>query len=499
MSLAAGARLGPYEVVAPLGAGGMGEVYQARDTRLGRTVAIKVLPARLSAASDSRHRFELEARTISALNHPHICTLYDIGEHAGSTYLVMERLEGETLAQRLGRGALPTRQAIEIGSQVADALDTAHKRGIVHRDIKPGNIMLTPSGVKLLDFGLAKLVDEHLVETRSVEPTRTVDAPLTDPGAAVGTVAYMSPEQATGEDVDARSDLFSLGVVLYEMATRHQPFAGATAAAVFDAILHKVPTTPVRLNPEMPAGLERIIDKALEKDRDMRYQTAADLRGDLNRLKRDSDSGHDAAVAHPTAAGVGRFMAGSVRRRWLTWTVAACAIAAATAVVAFIMFGRREPPVEAMPRLANAAMLTSALGVEDYPNWSPDGRAMVYQSDQSGNWDIWVTQVGTRQAVNRTEDCAADDLRPTWSPDGQWIAFFSMREGGGYFVMPGVGGKARKVASWPPGDPYPTAAQWSPDAAQIVYARGQYQCAVARDPDAGQRCVQETAASAETP
>jgi eukaryotic-like serine/threonine-protein kinase len=473
VSLAAGARLGPYEIVALLGAGGMGEVYKATDTRLGRTVAIKILPEHLNAESDRRHRFEREAKAISALSHPNICTLYDIGQHEGAIYLVMEHLEGETLAQRLRRAALPIRQVIDIGAQIVDALDAAHRRGIVHRDLKPGNVMLTPSGVKLLDFGLAKPIEEQRVAAASAGPTRTVEGPVTDPGAAVGTVAYMSPEQATGEEVDARSDLFSLGVVLYEMATRHQPFTGASSGAIFDAILHKTPTTPVRLNPDTPADLERIIDKALEKDRDLRYQTAADLRGDLNRLKRDSDSGHGAASAGRTQAGLGRSIARLARRRSVRWAAGVCAVVAVAFVVAFLILGRGQPPEAAMPRLVNTVKVTSALGVEDYPSWSPDGRAMVYQSDQSGNWDIWVTQVGSRQAVNRTEDSTADDISPTWSPDGQWIAFFSKREGGGYFVMSAVGGKARKVASWPPGGQYPTAAQWSPDGKQIVYAMGQ--------------------------
>ncbi len=490
MSLAAGTRLGPYEVVAPLGAGGMGEVYRATDTRLGRTVAIKVLPAELSADPARRQRLEREARAVSTLNHPHICTLHDIGSASSPQvasgqaifYLVMEFLEGETLAQRLQRAALPIRQAIEIGAQMADALDAAHRRGIVHRDLKPGNVMLTPGGggrqgsprVKLLDFGLAKLSEEQPAPPASVAPTRAVDGPLTDPGAAVGTVAYMSPEQATGDDVDARSDLFSLGVVLYEMATRHQPFAGVTAATVFDAILHKVPTPPVRLNPDVPGELERIITKALEKDRDLRYQTAADLRGDLQRLKRDSDSGHGTAVAVPALQEASAPTAKTAGRRRLKWAAAVCVVVAAGSVAAFVVFQRRQPSALTTLLLSNPVKITSASGVENYPSWSPDGRAMAYQSDESGNWDIWVTQVGSKQAVNRTADSPADDCFPTWSPDGQWIAFFSAREGNGYFIMPAVGGKARKVLSWPTGMDYPIAAQWSPDGRQLVCARDQF-------------------------
>ncbi len=482
MSLAAGTRLGPYQVVAPLGVGGMGEVYKATDTRLGRTVAIKVLPEHLSADSDRRHRFEREAKAISALNHPHICTLYDIGSASSPQaatgqavfYLVMEHLEGETLAQRLSRSALPIRQVVEIGAQIADALDAAHKQGVVHRDLKPGNVMLTSGGVKLLDFGLAKLAREQAADGASVEPTRTVQGALTDHGAAVGTVAYMSPEQATGEEVDARSDLFSLGVVLYEMVTRHQPFTGATAATTFDAILHKAPTSPVRLNPEVPADLERIIDKTLEKDRDLRYQTAADLRSDFNRLNRDSDSAHGTAIAGRAPSDLHRRAVTLLRPRWARWAAAVCMVGAVAVAVAFVMSGPRGALPEAVPRLANVVKLTSALGVEDYPSWSPSGRAMVYQSDQTGNWDIWVSQAGSQLATNRTEDSPSDDIRPSWSPDDRWIAFFSQRDGGGYYIMPCVGGKARRVGSWSAQDQFPTAAAWSPsDGRELVYARGQ--------------------------
>ena len=486
MSLKAGTRLGPYEVVAPIGAGGMGEVYQARDTRLGRTVAIKVLSERLGADADvsagarspgarprddRRQRFEREARAISALNHPHICTLHDIGQHDGATYLVMEHLEGETLAERLRRAALPIRQTLDIAAQIADALDAAHKHGIVHRDLKPGNVMLTPSGIKLLDFGLAKLAEDRAPDAASTEPT--AEGPLTDHGSTVGTVAYMSPEQATGEDVDARSDLFSLGIVLYEMATRHQPFTGATVASVFDAILHKSAVPPVRFNPEVPADLERIIAKALEKDREVRYQSAADLRGDLKRLMRDSDSGHGAASAVRTLPGPSSAVTPPARRPWVRWAIGAGAVVAIGSTLALAVLARRPSPPAPVPAIANPAQLTSAQGIEDNPSWSPDGRAIAYQSDQSGNWDIWVTQVGSKAAVNRTADSPVSDRLPSWSPDGLWIAFFSVREGRGYFLMPAVGGSVRKIASWPKGDRYPMPVTWSPDSSQVAYPLGQ--------------------------
>jgi eukaryotic-like serine/threonine-protein kinase len=288
MTLAQGSRLGPYEILAPLGAGGMGEVYRASDTRLERAVAIKVIPLHLSADAVRRQRFEREARAISALQHPNICTLYDIGHQDGTDYLVMEFLEGETLASCLARGALSIEQTLRYGIEVADALDTAHRRGIVHRDLKPGNIMVTAHGeCKVLDFGLAKLSEDA-----STSDAETITRPevLTSPGVALGTVAYMSPEQVRGEDLDARTDIFSLGTVLYEMAAGKLPFLGKTSGLVFKAILDETPSAPTHLNPALPTQLDDIVSKALEKDRELRYQSAAELRTDLKRVKRDTDS-----------------------------------------------------------------------------------------------------------------------------------------------------------------------------------------------------------------
>ena len=282
MVLSPGARLGPYEIQSAIGAGGMGEVYQARDTRLDRTVAIKILPAELSADPDRRTRFEREARTIASLNHPHICTLHDVGEHEGSTFLVMELLEGEPLRARLSRSRAAVPAIVDTAIQLADALESAHAKGIVHRDIKPENIFITTRGAaKLLDFGIAKLAAEPTAMTEAVTVTRVGTGPL-----VLGTMAYMSPEQARGEPLDARSDLFSLGAVLYEMATGTPPFRGATSGAVLGEILTKAPTSPVRLNPDVPPDLERIVNKLLEKDRELRYQSARDLHVDLERLRR---------------------------------------------------------------------------------------------------------------------------------------------------------------------------------------------------------------------
>ena len=266
----------------------MGEVYRARDTRLERTVAIKVLPAELSSDTGLRERFDREARAISSLNHPHICILHDIGNQDGKSFLVMEYLEGETLASRLSKGPLPIDQVIRYAIEISDALDAAHTAGIVHRDLKPANIFVTKRGqTKVLDFGLAKLAADNRAGDLAADdngPTLN-DVPLTYPGTAIGTVAYMSPEQARGENLDAQSDLFSFGVVLYEMATGRQAFTGRTTAVIFNEILNKTPTPPARANPEVPPKLDEIIDRCLEKDRELRYHSAADVRANLKRVQ----------------------------------------------------------------------------------------------------------------------------------------------------------------------------------------------------------------------
>ncbi len=415
MSFVPGTRLGPYEIVSPLGAGGMGEVYRARDTRLDRTVAIKVLPEHLAGNPELRQRFEREARAVSSLNHPHICILHDIGSHNGIDYMVMEYLEGETLAARLAAGPLPLDQALRHAIAIADALAQAHRKSVFHRDLKPGNIMLTKSGAKLLDFGLAKVGPNGTsAESWSAQPTAA--EPLTREGTILGTFQYMAPEQLEGKPADARTDLFAFGAVLYEMVTGRRAFEGRSQASVMSAILTSHPPPIVTVQPLTPPALDHLVTGCLVKDPDERRQSAADLRRDLEWIA--------SAPAVPAAAAA----MGQRRREWIAWAVAAALLL----VVALMMIPRgRETP--GAPQTARFLIYPPEGTVFAGPNStvpatelaiSPDGRRLVFVAGRIGATpQLWVRSLDDPMAKPLAGTDGAS--YPFWSPESNEIAFLS--------------------------------------------------------------------------
>jgi serine/threonine protein kinase/Tol biopolymer transport system component len=420
MALTSGTRLGPYEITGALGAGGMGEVYRALDTRLQRTVAIKILPAHLSSDPIHKQRFEREAKTISNLNHPHICVVHDVGHQDGIDYLVMECLEGETLSKRLEKGSLPLEQALKFGMQVAEALDKAHRHGVIHRDLKPGNIMLTASGTKLLDFGLAKAAVPFAAGATLTAATK--QSPVTEQGAIVGTFQYMSPEQVEGEEVDARSDLFSFGAVLYEMLTGQRAFPGKSQMSVASAILEKEPAPIRNLRPMVPPALEHAICRCLAKDPEERWQTARDLQLELKWIA----EGGSQTTSLPSGA-----MQGGLGRRALLLSVGALALGAV--IVSLASWNRKPAPSSPITRTVITLPAGQRLAGLEQPAvaLSPDGTHLAYVAIQGGTQQLYLRPMDSLEAspIPGTEGAVS----PFFSPDSQWVGFFA-------------GGKLKKVS-----------------------------------------------------
>ncbi len=421
MSVKTGSRLGPYEILSAIGAGGMGEVYKARDTRLDRTVAIKILPTHLAGRAELRERFEREAKTIASLNHPHICTLYDTGHQDEVDFLVMEYIEGETLAQRLQKGALPIQQVLQYAIEIADALDKAHRKGITHRDLKPGNIMLTKSGTKLLDFGLAKLTQEVSPATPDSQ-LPTMQNAITGEGTILGTLQYMAPEQVEAKEVDARTDIFAFGAVVYEMATGKRAFEGKTSASVMAKILEVDPPTISSLQPMTPPQLDRVVKTCMAKDPDERWQTASDL---CRELKWISGGGTQAGIT----------VAAPSEPRWkkfLPW-VAAFAVAIAAAVGAALYVRHWTPPTAHVVRFTIAAPEKAPFVLNPaFLSISPDGSKLAFVAGTGGTGpatiggsgvQLWIRSMDspTARALPGTEGAS----QPFWSPDSQYVGFFA--------------------------------------------------------------------------
>jgi eukaryotic-like serine/threonine-protein kinase len=441
-----GKLLAHYEILESIGAGGMGEIYRARDTHLDRSVAIKVLPAEAVADPERKRRFVQEAKSASALNHPGIVTIHDINRSDGIDFIAMEYIVGKTLNRLIRRKGLPINEVLKYGVQIADALAAAHAAGIVHRDLKPANIMVTEKGlVKVLDFGLAKLTESSPVDKSGT--TQTLD-PVTEEGTIIGTVAYMSPEQAEGKKVDARSDIFSFGSLLYEMITGRRAFQGDSKVSTLSAILSK---EPAALNDDIPYDLEKIVTRCLRKDPERRFQTAADLKVALEELKEDSESGK-LAPALPTPRHV---------HPWILLAVAALLVLLAGAAGWYFFSG---PGRENSFAVASFTQLTNQPGEEYSPSLSPDGRFFVYASRAAGNWDIYSQRVGGQNPVKLTRDCPEDDTQPSFSPDGDFIAFRSERGGGGIFVMGATGESSKRLTD------FGYNPSWSPNGKEIAFA-----------------------------
>jgi Tol biopolymer transport system component/predicted Ser/Thr protein kinase len=433
MTLSPGTRLGPYEIGAPIGAGGMGEVYRAKDTRLDRTVAVKVLPSHLSSSAESRQRFEREAKTISQLSHPHICALYDVGNQDGVEFLVMEYLEGETLSDRLLKGSLALEQVLRFGIEIADALDKAHRQGIVHRDLKPGNVMLTKSGVKLLDFGLAKAVapvGRSSGSSLTALPTQA-GTNLTQEGTILGTFQYMAPEQLEGKEADARTDIFAFGCVLYEMATGQKAFSGKSQASLISSIMGSQPPAVSTIAPMTPPAFDRVVRTCLAKDPDDRWQTAHDV---MLELKWVAEGGAAAGLPAP-------LVSKRRNRERIAWAVAAALALIAAAAIAG--YARRAPkPPEAVRASILPQQGTIFDPIDGPVAASPDGRQVAFTAkDADGRGSVWVRSLGSLES--RKLEGTNDAYDPFWSPDGRFVGYGSPA---GLFKIEVPAGPPQKIA-----------------------------------------------------
>jgi serine/threonine protein kinase/Tol biopolymer transport system component len=452
VALIPGTRLGPYEVISSLGAGGMGEVYLATDTRLGRKLAIKLLHAGRAGRGISLERFQIEARAISSLNHPHICALYDVGEQDGLDYLVMELLEGETIARRLSRGRLPPDQILRHAIEIAEALDHAHRHGIVHRDLKPANVMLTRGGAKLLDFGLAKWHASQQPGFLESLPTATSEQPLTGAGQVVGTLQYMAPEQIEGRAVDARTDLFAFGALVHEMATGRKAFEGASETSLVAAILGQQPPVISSLQPLSPTALDRVVQKCLVKDPDERWQTARDLADALKWIGQDSSQ----AAPNRSTAGVPVSPQRPVRRLMIGTAVVALA-----AVVAVSVWAWRQPA--AALEATNLRLISTVEGEHWGASFSPDGSLIAFLKETDGVPQVWVKNLTEGDPIQIT----SGDIpvgRLAWSPLNDRIVFSRFRAG--LWSVAPLGGEPRRLLEF--GD----APKFSADGKRLVFTRG---------------------------